>query len=48
MSLSSLQVQVQVLDAVAHLPAHTPGLADAVSQLNADLLDVTQVRTKLD
>ena len=37
------KVQCMILDTVAHLPSHTKGLVDAVSRLNADLLDVTQL-----
>lgn len=37
------KVQSQVLDTVSHLPPHTPGVSEAISRLNADLLDVTQL-----
>ena len=38
------KVQWQVMDAASHLSSHTPGLAEAISRLNSDLLDVTQVK----
>ena len=41
--MEEAKLQSQVLDAVSQLPPHTTGVSEAISRLNADLLDVTQL-----